>query len=1205
MVTDAPIPKQPFADEVAALSDTIRVCERLCLLSARTVLRSAVALESEVEKQRRADEQKKAKKGEQVKEKRKEKEKPPLAFIPSISRDLQNLLPGSAAKAGTPGNPHPTTTAHCITALQGLLPVIGRFQLGTHESKGLAFHPIERATADAFRPNAMNDEIRSAIERALRSLTPPEAASEPGKAGDIAPNTQQSTPSSDTKADRQPHEVRSTFRPLHPFRAAQILRALAPSHAVFHPMAWKSLFAVVWFLNRRSGSLRGFPSIQATDSPGTAFLTSKCVEAIETVLSVFERRRNRFRRLFELMSQLHNITDAREESTKMEGTELGYGYMTSILIPEIRACLNELACDSALPATYSAWNSCLLSMQQADPSRRDRALKLATDFLVEVVSSFRQAMHGKFPPPVQGKGEPSKSVAQEHAETRAWTEKVATDLGQMVQIVTKIRGLVRWACDAQNKINAGSRASAAAAGAKKPENLPTLAELYKLPKWICSEDYWVATERLVEPKSNQEAEQEQDAEFGAILNTLELHWARHQEAAENALKTVQAFANYLLTILNDFESLKQLIPPKPTVASVKDFLEKTEGATGYITALHRQLSNDLDIGVRWAEVVMNRHLAYAASGTMAYFDPSELAHAVRVMCRDSGRVRFALILKALQVVASAQRADGTWSCQQPFYWRETGFALWTMSMETAAALVSIVHLLVMNPEQYGTGPTEISTELQPIYHALDRFFRWLSGSLVSLRAPPALVVAEATAQQGTDTKARTELPLYGWCSDRLPESERIHSWATAIGIEFLVQFRRLMQDRINAILRTEFLSHPPSELPRLSEVEPTDLRNARQRGEEGPVIARLLKLLREHKYLELIEGPWVPTRPHDIKISFWSALLYGPPGTSKTHLAKAIAGELGWPLISVSPSDFLAKGDAYIEPRAQEIFSAFSAGTRLVFFFDEIDELIRDRKEHADHRSALSFLTPSFLTKLQDFRDGADRNEYIFLLATNYKDRIDSAAIRSGRIDQLLPIVYPDKQSRAYIIIRQLAQSWKKENLRKQLIGVGDYFRGLQECLRALYPEAAAESFLDNLAEFSGFLSYQKIRALLKFLPDNNFAANVREARKRELDQLIKQLSAIGQVEAGRYQPEINLAEYAERPGAYNEIELLTKVIPHTRFPWPTPAQRSLLQRQLEGLHGKISTEKRLADFKQRVAKLMRSASRASARPAPRRRSRR
>jgi ATPase family associated with various cellular activities (AAA) len=1174
MDTGAPVAKS-LADEVTDLSDTISVCERLCLLSARTLLRSAISLDNKTEGPA------------------------PLAFIPSISRDLQNPLPISAADNATANNPHPTTTAHCVTALQTLLPVIGRFQLGTHESKSLAFHPIEREMASAFAPKAMSNEIRSTINAALRSLSPPEptgAAPQPGpaKAAGSAEATQQSNVTSAASGGRD----RSTFRPMHPFRAAQVLRALAPSQDAFQPVVWTSLFTVAWFLNRRSGSLRGFPSIQATDSPGTAFLTSKCVEAIEIVLSVFERRRKRFKQLFELMNELRRIVTAQEELKKIEDAKLiseplfhhGYRLKTAVLIPEIRACVGELAWDSALPATYHAWNSHLTSRAGVHPppklpddqttdlphDKYKERYKSAENFLLNVVESFRAAMSDE---PVPGQQSREKRVLHEQEKTRAAIER---SVGTCENMLTIVR-------DVLTAIRAGREARKAKQQAR-PHSI-TDGHLRKLPAWICSRDYWIATKRMLnlEPDPGSDATQSGDSE--PLSDTLELHWARHQEAAENALKTLTAFRDYVLKVLRDFDFLRDAIPVNPDLKSVATFVDTAGEATGYMAALRRQLSNDLDVGVRWAEVVMNRHLAYAASGAMVLFDPSELAHAVRVMCRDTGRVRFALILKALQVVAAAQHSDGTWSCQQPFYWRDAGFALWTMSMETAMALVSTVQMLVANPERYGTGPTEVTDKLRPIYDALDRFLRWLSGGLVSLRPPPALI--RATAPASARKNQSEPPPLYGWCSERLPESERIHSWATAIAIELLVEFRRLMQERINALLRTEFLSHSPSELMKLWEVEPTDLGNVGRRDEEGPVIARLMKLLREHKHFELIEGSWIPSDPKDKKISSWSVLLYGPPGTSKTFLAKAIAGELGWPLISISPSDFLAKGDTYIEARAQEIFTAFSAGSRLVFLFDEIDELIRDRKGGTEHRSVLSFLTPSFLTKLQDFRGAAERKEFIFILATNYKDRIDSAAIRSGRIDQLLPVVYPDSRSRAFIAIRHLVQRMGNKEVGEQFVAVGNYLKEIQECLAQTSElEGPAERFLDNLAEFSGFLSHQKFSTLLKLLPNADFSDH--SSRQMELRELIKELSAIGRKEAGRFQPEISLSEYAERPAVFDdELKFLVKVIPNIKFPWRLPEIRRekaptqpLLAAQVEELYERINDE-RFSEFKRKVGDLL------------------
>ena len=69
-------------------------------------------------------------------------------------------------------------------------------------------------------------------------------------------------------------------------------------------------------------------------------------------------------------------------------------------------------------------------------------------------------------------------------------------------------------------------------------------------------------------------------------------------------------------------------------------------------------------------------------------------------------------------------------------------------------------------------------------------------------------------------------------------------------------------------------------------------------------------------------------------------LLYGPPGTGKTGIADDLTAALRWPLVTVTPSDFIRRGEAEVEARAKDIFDALGEQEDMVVLFDEIDRLI-------------------------------------------------------------------------------------------------------------------------------------------------------------------------------------------------------------------------------------------------------------------------
>lgn len=160
-------------------------------------------------------------------------------------------------------------------------------------------------------------------------------------------------------------------------------------------------------------------------------------------------------------------------------------------------------------------------------------------------------------------------------------------------------------------------------------------------------------------------------------------------------------------------------------------------------------------------------------------------------------------------------------------------------------------------------------------------------------------------------------------------------------------------------------------------------------------------------------------RPAKNGVSF---IIYGPPGSGKTYLISQFARALGWPLVSLNPGYFIEEGLESIEAIAGRIFSDLMKLDHAIVFFDECDELFRDRavSDKEGSRNILSFATASMLPKLQKLHDA---RKVIFILGTNYVQNIDLAIRRPGRFDAILLLDRPDLAARAAISNDAIARS--------------------------------------------------------------------------------------------------------------------------------------------------------------------------------------
>lgn len=140
-----------------------------------------------------------------------------------------------------------------------------------------------------------------------------------------------------------------------------------------------------------------------------------------------------------------------------------------------------------------------------------------------------------------------------------------------------------------------------------------------------------------------------------------------------------------------------------------------------------------------------------------------------------------------------------------------------------------------------------------------------------------------------------------------------------------------------------------------------------------------------------------------------SALLFGPPGTSKTEVAKALSKELDWPLVEIDPSKFLEKGFQNIYAKGDEIFDDVDDMCGVVVLFDEMDALVQKRDAEESLAVESRFLTTYMLPKLAKLHD---RGRLVFLMATNFQEKFDDAIKRAGRFDMLLCMGPPTLQAK-------------------------------------------------------------------------------------------------------------------------------------------------------------------------------------------------
>jgi transitional endoplasmic reticulum ATPase len=239
-------------------------------------------------------------------------------------------------------------------------------------------------------------------------------------------------------------------------------------------------------------------------------------------------------------------------------------------------------------------------------------------------------------------------------------------------------------------------------------------------------------------------------------------------------------------------------------------------------------------------------------------------------------------------------------------------------------------------------------------------------------------------------------------------------------------------------------------------------------------------------------------------------LLYGSPGTGKTLLAKAVAGETNAHFTAISGPEIMGKYYGESEERLRSIFKQAEENTPSIVFIDEIDSIAPKRDEVTGE------VEKRIVSQLLTLMDGMkSRGKVVVIAATNRPDSIDPALRRPGRFDREIEIGIPDEGGRLEILnIHTRGMPIDEKVNLKQIAKVTHGFVGAD--LESLAKEAAISSLRKILPEID--LDQDKISAeiLQKIrITDDDFKDALKEVRPSALREVLVQIPDVSWDDVG------------------------------------------------------------------------------------------
>jgi SpoVK/Ycf46/Vps4 family AAA+-type ATPase len=371
---------------------------------------------------------------------------------------------------------------------------------------------------------------------------------------------------------------------------------------------------------------------------------------------------------------------------------------------------------------------------------------------------------------------------------------------------------------------------------------------------------------------------------------------------------------------------------------------------------------------------------------------------------------------------------------------------------------------------------ELTGHFDQLKESLVNYYEWLMAQRINKRI----------------RKKGNVVNVIGWRSENAfgpPEVEKIHTWTTSRVALFLLNYSKLLDDSLqNNLLQNSGLSFKKaSDLIPWKDIQPMDLGRKKQ----------TLQVIEEQ-----FITPHASTRDSEHRLNpegSFSMFLYGPPGTSKTSVAEGLAGRLDLKLVTINVSDFIMLGVEAVEQRAKIIFDVLGELKNIVVLFDEIDRLITDRDSdrYLEQGDILQLMTPSMLTKLNDLRR---KRKLLFVVSTNYFERIDRAIRRPGRIDQHFLISPFDQKSRVALLQNFICK-----------------FKGLGEKGKDWEFPSNAEMRLNSIAKLAPLLVFEELKGV--------FDRSTSGLGKGDIKGLLQNLES----EIHKVNPSINLESYKRK----------------------------------------------------------------------------